>query len=289
VGYAENEQKHPLYRNEDVLREGVLMKHSIMGGGMKRFCLAMIVAVGVLLFAPKASAQMAVEVHKAGYPITDILPFPVKIMSSSALTGSVSITNWPSSYAVTGTFWPTTQPISGNVGITGSVGVTGTFWQATQPVSGTFWQATQPVSIATMPTTPVTGTFWPDTQPISGSVSVSNFPATQTVSGTVTTTISDSTYSDSVVDVTLSDTGTVYSYTLPSTCVMFEFQCRTATDILYSNNSAGITGGTGYRTLKSGTSYNSPGQKYAVIGSKTLFWKSPATAGAVLELTIWTK
>lgn len=45
-------------------------------------------------------------------------------------------------------------PVSGTVGISGTV-----------PVSGTFWQATQPVS---------------------GSVSVSNFPATQAVSGTVT-------------------------------------------------------------------------------------------------------
>jgi hypothetical protein len=70
---------------------------------------------------------------------------------------------------------------------------------------------------------------------------------------------------------------------------MFEFQCRTATDILYSNNSAGITGGTGYRTLKSGTSYNSPDQKYAVIGAKTIYLKSPTTAGAIAEITIWTK
>jgi hypothetical protein len=38
---------------------------------------------------------------------------------------------------VTGTFWQATQPISGNVGVTGSVAVTGSFWQATQPVSGT--------------------------------------------------------------------------------------------------------------------------------------------------------
>lgn len=29
--------------------------------------------------------------------------------------------------------------------------VTGTFWQATQPVSGTFWQATQPISAASLP------------------------------------------------------------------------------------------------------------------------------------------
>jgi len=38
---------------------------------------------------------------------------------------------------------------------------------ATQAVSGTFYQATQPVSIATMPSTPVTGTFWQTTQPVS--------------------------------------------------------------------------------------------------------------------------
>ena len=44
---------------------------------------------------------------------------------------------------------------------------------ATFPVSGTFWQATQPVSIATLPA-------------ISGTVAVSNFPASQAVSGTVT-------------------------------------------------------------------------------------------------------
>jgi hypothetical protein len=57
---------------------------------------------------------------------------------------------------------------------------------ASQAVTGTFWQATQPVSIATMPTTPVTGTFWQAVQPVSGTVAVSNFPATQPVSGTVT-------------------------------------------------------------------------------------------------------
>jgi hypothetical protein len=31
------------------------------------------------------------------------------------------------------------------------IAVTGTFWPETQPVSGTFWQATQPVSIASLP------------------------------------------------------------------------------------------------------------------------------------------
>jgi hypothetical protein len=52
---------------------------------------------------------------------------------------------------------------------------------ASQAVTGTFWQATQPVSIATMPTTPVTGTFWQAIQPVSGTVAVSNFPATVAV------------------------------------------------------------------------------------------------------------
>jgi len=53
--------------------------------------------------------------------------------------------------AVTGTFWQTTQPISGTVTAnagTGTMAVSGTFYQVTQPVSGTFYQVTQPVSIA---------------------------------------------------------------------------------------------------------------------------------------------
>lgn len=83
--------------------------------------------------------------------------------------------------AVTGAFYPGTQPVSGSVSITGGVAVTGTFWQATQPVSiagtvavsiaspvavtGTFYQATQPVSIAG--SVAVTGTFFQATQPVS--------------------------------------------------------------------------------------------------------------------------
>lgn len=86
----------------------------------------------------------------------------------------VEVTNFPSSQAVTGTFWPATQPVS----LSGSVAVTGTFWQATQPVSGTVAVSNLPASQA------VTGTFWQATQPVSGTVAVSNLPATQAVSGT---------------------------------------------------------------------------------------------------------
>jgi hypothetical protein len=46
------------------------------------------------------------------------------------------------------------------------IAVTGTFWPETQPVS-IATMPTTPVTIASMPTTPVTGTFWPETQPVS--------------------------------------------------------------------------------------------------------------------------
>lgn len=71
-----------------------------------------------------------------------------------------------------------TQALDVSVKGTPSVSVS----NASIPVTGTFWQSTQPVSIATMPSTPVTGTFWQATQPVSGTVAVSNLPATQAIS-----------------------------------------------------------------------------------------------------------
>jgi len=163
-----------------------------------------------------------------------------------------SITN---PVAVTGTFWQTTQPVSlASTTITGNVAVTGTFWQATQPVSGTVsvsnfpasqtvngtvsvanlsftnygspaqeglnvyvlnplsvtftestigvtqstspWVVSGTVAVSNFPasqavtgtfwqaTQPVSGTFWQTTQPVSGTVAVSNFPSSQPVTGT---------------------------------------------------------------------------------------------------------
>ena len=112
-------------------------------------------------------------------------------------TQNVNVTNAGLSVSVSNL--PATQPVSGSVSVSN--------FPATQPVSlatapttpvtGTFWQATQPVSIASAPVTPVTDnggsltvdgsvsvSNFPATQPVSGSVSVSNFPATQSVSGT---------------------------------------------------------------------------------------------------------
>ena len=148
-------------------------------------------------------------------------------LASTTITGSVAVTGtfWQATQPVSGTFWQATQPVSGAISFTapqhvivdsatlGTVAVSGTFWQATQPVSGTFWQATQPVSgtVAISGSVAVTGTFWQATQPISGaisftapqhviidsgtlgtltisgSVSVSNFPASQVVTLASTT------------------------------------------------------------------------------------------------------
>ena len=127
----------------------------------------------------------------------------VTVTVGAAITGTVTVSNFPASQAVTFSAvtisnFPSTQAVSlatvpthgvtltsttvtvsslpalaagtaqiGSVtaSIFGTVPVSGTFWQATQPVSGTFFQATQPVSLA------------------STTVTVSSMPA---VSGSVT-------------------------------------------------------------------------------------------------------
>ena len=127
----------------------------------------------------------------------------VTVTVGAAITGTVTVSNFPASQAVTFSAvsisnLPATQAVSlvsvpthgvtltsttvtvsslpalaagtaqiGSVtaSISGTVPVSGTFFQATQPVSGTFFQATQPVSLA------------------STTVTVSSMPA---VSGTVT-------------------------------------------------------------------------------------------------------
>ena len=107
-----------------------------------------------------------------------------------------------------------TQPVSGTVGISAGSAVIGHVVVDSLPsVTGTFWQATQPVSAAALPlptgaatsaaqTTAQTSLSSIDTktpalasgkvpvdgsgvtQPVSGSVSVSNFPGSQAVTGT---------------------------------------------------------------------------------------------------------
>ena len=131
----------------------------------------------------------------------------VTVTVGAAITGTVTVSNFPASQAVTFSAvsisnLPATQAVSlasvpthgvtltsttvtvsslpalsagtaqiGSVtaSISGTVPVSGTFYQATQPVSGTFWQATQPVSLASVPAHAVTLT--------STTVTVSSLPA----------------------------------------------------------------------------------------------------------------
>ena len=71
---------------------------------------------------------------------------PVDIGSSIEISNDAG-----NAVPVVGTFWPTTQPVSGSVSIAGTAAVSGTFWPETQPVSGTFWQTTQPISAQSLP------------------------------------------------------------------------------------------------------------------------------------------
>lgn len=80
----------------------------------------------------------------------------------------VQVTNFPTAptaYSITN--FPAVQPVSGNIGITGSVEIANDSGNPI-PVSGS-------IAISNLPAT----------QPISGTVTVGNFPATQPISGTV--------------------------------------------------------------------------------------------------------
>jgi hypothetical protein len=146
----------------------------------------------------------------------------VTVTVGAAITGTVTVSNFPASQAVTFSSvsisnLPATQAVSlasvpthgvtltsttvtvsslpalaagtaqiGSVtaSISGTVPVSGTFFQATQPVSGTFFQATQPVSLAS---TTVTVSSIPA---VSGSVTIGAGTAqigsvTASISGTV--------------------------------------------------------------------------------------------------------
>lgn len=141
--------------------------------------------------------------------------------TTSANSSPVVISSDQSAIPVSGTFYQATQPVS----ISSPVAVTGTFWQAVQPISGTITAnagtGTFDVSATSLPlpsgaatestlstlnnkvpslgqalaagSVPVvlTASQLSTLTPLS-SVSVSNFPATQTVSGTVTANISGS-------------------------------------------------------------------------------------------------
>jgi hypothetical protein len=112
--------------------------------------------------------------------------------ATQPVSGSVSVSNLPATQAVSGsvsiTNLPATQPISGTVAISnfpeGGSNVTivsplptGTNAIGSVTVSN-FPPGGSEVSVSNFPATqPVSGTFWQTTQPVSGTVAISNFPA----------------------------------------------------------------------------------------------------------------
>jgi len=110
-----------------------------------------------------------------------------RVIQNNQYSGSINISN--SSIPVTGAFYPETQPISGNVGITGtptvtvgnsSIAVTGAFYPETQPISGNVGITGTPTVTVGNTSIPVTGAFYPETQPISGSISITGTPTVNT-------------------------------------------------------------------------------------------------------------
>lgn len=109
----------------------------------------------------------------------------VQVTVIPAITGTVSVSNFPTTQPISGTV--TITDGSGPVTVDGSVSVSN--FPGSQAVTGTFFQGTQPVSIATMPTTPVTGTFFQATQPVSLLPANLSITATGAAAAAVTATL----------------------------------------------------------------------------------------------------
>lgn len=160
-------------------------------------------------------------------PLTDTqlrtTPVPVSgtVTSTPSGTQNVAVTSTVST-PVTGTFFQTTQPISGSVSvsnfpatqpISGTVSISGT-----SPISGTV-TAVQPtgtnlhVVVDSAPTTAVTGTFFQATQPVNGTVGVTQSTIPWQILETPATLC---------ISVTAA-TGVVVTATLPAVAAQFHY------------------------------------------------------------------
>ena len=127
-------------------------------------------------------------------------------------TGAIAVSNFPATQPVSGTVgvnnFPATQATSSTQlpAVLDGSGFLKVHEQGTVPVTGTFFQTTQPVS-GTVTANAGSGTFVVDasghTVPVSGTVAVNNFPATQPVSGTVTANAGSGTFAVSAASLPL--------------------------------------------------------------------------------------
>ncbi len=177
-----------------------------------------LIIAAVMLLSSRAAAASFETILSA--PVVQ----PVSFTSGTAITsvtgstitafqgGSWTVTTTPpASQAVTFSSGSASNPFFVQTASTFPVSVS-----ALPAITGTVgvsnFPATQPIS--TISTLPVSGTFWQATQPISGTVGVSNFPATQPVSTVSTFPVS----------------GTFWQATQPISAVSLPLPTGAATD-----------------------------------------------------------
>jgi len=158
----------------------------------------------------KRMYQDSVNLAKLGTGVTTTL-------DSATQRGTMKISNFPATQAVSGTFWQTTQPISGTITTTPPSNASSNISQinGTTPLMGNGVTGTgsQRVTIASDNTAFSVNTIASatDSTKYRGTIQVSNFPATQPVSlsGNVNTTISGVAKKTLGTAVVSADTGLV--------------------------------------------------------------------------------
>ena len=158
--------------------------------------------------------------------------------------------------AVSGTFWQTTQPVSGSVSVsnfpssqdvTGTVAILGTV-----PVTGTFWQATQPVSgdVTSNQGAASAGAMWSVQVDNTSAIAVTD-SAAETSLSTIAGAITSAQMRVNVTNASMPVTGTFYQTTQPVS--------QSGTWTASTNADAPIAGGAAPSTaLVVGGTYNNP-------------------------------
>ena len=199
----------------------------------------------------------------------------IKLPTGESLDVTISDTEFTISGTVDVDLVDTAVTIPGGVVVSGAVDATLTDSKVTveNTVTVDGSGVTQPVSIATMPSTPVTGTFYQGTQPVS--------------LATNTPLMTDVTLADTIIDLTLTDSGTVYNVVLPAKCVAYEFWAVGTGVVKFAMSSAGID--TNYMTLKAGYPYSTFSLGSEKIYSGTIYFRCPLADNEIMCIRIWTK
>jgi hypothetical protein len=157
------------------------------------------------------------SVSISNFPTTQAISGAVSVSNlptTQAISGAVSVSNLPTTQTISGAVsisnLPTTQTISGAVSVSNfPTTITVNNFPTTQAISGA-------VSVSNFPTT-ITVNNFPTTQSISGAVSVSNLPTTQAISGAVSVSNFPTTITVNNFPTTQAISGSVSVSNLPTT------------------------------------------------------------------------